>query len=218
MITGVILIILIVLGAYTWRERRQSTALGRALGRLNTFSFFGLFNRNSRRPSSASDAWDYQDIRLSYLHRRGSDSANVDGTSGRGRTLTEETSLTTSPEDESRKPESTAVDVEAAVNSESNEPETGGKDEEEAPEVTGSNDEELGAVGGSVAMEEIGRRREGEVTVEVRLEPPPAPARQPKVSSTRSSNRFPRSSGARLTPLIAKDDADEIVAVAEVSL
>ena len=74
---------------------------------------------------------------------------------------------------------------------------------------------------GGVAPEEMGRRREGEVTVEVQMEPiapPPVPSRRPKVSSTRSSKRFPRSPGVKLTPLTVSDDAEAIEAVAEVSL
>ena len=154
-------------------------------------------NRHSSRASS--DAWDYQDISLSYLRRRGSDSANDNET--RGRSLTEETTLTISPE--------SAADVEASVN-------PGSK----MPEVDGGFDETHGAVGG-VAPEEMGRRREGEVTVEVQMEPiapPPVPSRRPKVSSTRSSKRFPRSPGVKLTPLTVSDDAEAIEAVAEVSL
>ena len=161
-------------------------------------------NRHSSRASS--DAWDYQDISLSYLRRRGSDSANDNET--RGRSLTEETTLTVSPEKDRRQPES-AADVEASVN-------PGSK----MPEVDGGFDETHGAVGG-VAPEEMGRRREGEVTVEVQMEPiapPPVPSRRPKVSSTRSSKRFPRSPGVKLTPLTVSDDAEAIEAVAEVSL
>ena len=130
--------------------------------------------------------------------------------------MTEETSLSVPPEKEKRRPES-VVDVESAVDAETSiNPESKSRKKREEEEA----EEALGAVGG-VTPEEMGRRREGEVTVEVQMEPiapPPVPSRRPKVSSTRSSKRFPRSSGVKLTPLTVSDDADAIEAVAEISL